>query len=169
MNLAIYLALLVMLSVIVYSFGRPFFRGAPFAPTDRKTMNRMLERAQVKPGERACDIGSGDGRIVIALAKAGAYADGFEINPLLVWWSKIRIKRAGLSQKARIIRKNLWQTDFSPYDVVALFGIPYIMKDLGDKLLAELKPGARVVSNNFAFPTWEAASRQDGIILYTKR
>ena len=168
MDLAIYLALLVLLSVIVYSFGRPFFRGAPFAPTDRKTMNRMLELAQVKPGERACDIGSGDGRIVIALAKAGAYADGFEINPLLVWWSKLRIKSLGLSDKAHIYRKSLWKTDFSPYDVVTLFGIPYIMKPLGEKLYPELKPGARVASNNFKFPNWTPAHKEHGIIVYIR-
>lgn len=168
MELAIYLILLVFLATFAITFGRPFFRGAPFAPTDKKTVTTMLSLAAVRPGERACDIGSGDGRIVVALAQAGADVDGFEINPFLVLWSRQRIIKNELQQKARVYRSNLWKVDYRPYDIVALFGIPYIMKGLEQKLLAELKPGARVLSNRFSFPNWQPVKKESGVYLYVK-
>ena len=112
---------------------------------------------------KAADIGSGDGRIVIALARAGAVAHGYEINPLLVWWSRVKIRRAGLDGRAYIHRKNLWHTDFSSFDAVTVFGVFHIMRRLETKLRRELKPGARAVSIGFEFPTWPAAEKYDGI------
>lgn len=168
MELAIYLTLLVFLAAFAVTFGRAFFRGAPFAPTDKKAVATMLSLAAVQPGEKACDIGSGDGRIVVALAKVGADVDGFEINPFLVLWSRQRIIKNELQERARIHRSNLWKVDYRPYDVVALFGIPYIMRGLEKKLLAELKPGARVLSNRFSFPNWQPVKKEGGVYLYVK-
>lgn len=143
-------------------------RGAVFLPTHRKAVEKMITLLEIKAGERAVDLGSGDGRIVIALARAGAVSHGFEHNPLLVWWSRWRIREAGLSGKAFIHHENFWKADFSQFTVFTLFGINYIMKPLEDKIFSEAPSGARVVSYTFSFPTHTPISSEDGILLYKK-
>ncbi len=146
----------------------PTIHGAIYYPSTDDQIKTMLQLARIRRGERAVDIGSGDGRIVRALAKAGADAHGYELNLLLVIWSWWR----GLSLSPKLRGKhhwaNLWFTSFAKYDVVILFGMTYIMKDLETKLLAELQPGAQVVSNSFPFPNWKPTKRIGRIYLYTK-
>jgi cyclopropane fatty-acyl-phospholipid synthase-like methyltransferase len=144
------------------------FTGAHYVPTSAERTVRMLRLAALTPGERLVDIGSGDGRLVIEAARQGASAYGYELNPALVWWSRRKIRAAHMEGKAEISWKDFWHQDFSRFDVVTVYGIPHIMGLLEKKLLRELRPGARVVSNSFAFPTWEGKS-EDGIFVYTKR
>ena len=168
MELVVYIVLLIVLSVFAITFGSAFFRGAPFAPTNRKGAETMIRLARIQAGDRAVDIGSGDGRLVIALARSGAEAHGLEINRLLVWWANRAIKKAGLASRARTLKKDLWKTDLSSYNVVTVFGISYIMDDLEKKLDRELKPGSRVISNRFRFPNWKPVESENGIHLYVK-
>lgn len=141
-------------------------RGAPYMPSQGKTVRQMVAMAGVLPGERAIDLGSGDGRVVIALARAGAEAHGYEINPLLVWLGRREIRRAGLGDRAFIHWKDFWSVDFSAFDVVTVFGISHIMRVLGRKCRKELKGGARVVANSFPFPKWPQAKRVGEVYLY---
>lgn len=168
-ELIIYGVFLVALGTFALTFGIPFFRGAPYAPTDKQAIEIMLRLAKCTPGERAIDIGSGDGRLVIALARTGARADGCEVNPILVWWSRKNIKKAGLASSASIIKESLWDIDYSKYAVVTVFGIKYIMERLSKKLLAELPAGARVISNKFTLPGWTPVAEEKNIYLYVKR
>lgn len=144
----------------------PSAKGAPFAVTDDETIRKMLALAGVHRGEKAADLGSGDGRIVIALARAGAEAHGYEINPLLVIRARRRIREAGLQNKAFVHWKSFWRVDFSSFRVVTLYGITYIMKGLEEKLKKELTSGARVVSNYFQFPSWTEAAHDGKARLY---
>jgi cyclopropane fatty-acyl-phospholipid synthase-like methyltransferase len=144
-------------------------RGAPYVPSQKKTVEQMVLMAGVLPGERAIDLGSGDGRIVIALAKAGAEAHGYEINPVLVWLGRREIQRAGLEDKAFIHWKDFWSVDFSDFDIVTVFGISHIMRFLGRKCRRELKGSARVVANSFPFPKWPYTKRVGEIYLYERR
>ncbi|MCX6764474.1 MAG: methyltransferase domain-containing protein [Candidatus Nealsonbacteria bacterium] len=147
----------------------PFlFWGALYAPTKEEKVKKMIELLNIKKGEKALDIGAGDGRLVIALASAGALATGFEISPFLVKLAQKNIKKAGLEGKAFVYRKNFWKEDFSQYDAVTVYGIGYIMKSLEKKLKKELKQEARIVSNNFHFPTWEPIKKENNIFLYKK-
>ena len=141
-------------------------RGAIFVPTDRRAVKEMIETLNIKSGDRAVDLGSGDGRIVIALARSGAEAHGYEHNPLLVWWSRHKIRKAGLSGRAFIHRGNFWESDFSKFTVVTVFGINYIMRALEQKLLKEGRDGARIASYTFAFPTLKPSARKNGIYFY---
>jgi len=152
---------------IVYSifFLIPFLVGAPFEPTSSKKIKKILKLAKVKKGEKAVDLGSGDGRIVIALAKKGAEAHGFEINPILVLISKWKIKRAGL-KNAFIHWGSFWKEDFGKYDVITLFQFPTIMKSLRDKMKKELKSKARVVSFYWKFPGWKMKKKIENVHLY---
>ncbi len=144
------------------------FYGAVFASSTPEIIEKMMAFANIKPGEKTADIGSGDGRLVIAMAQRGAKAHGYEINPLLVWLARYNIKKAGLQGKAFIHWQNLWRVDFSEFEVVTVYGISYMMKKLETKLKKELKPGARAVSKYFTFPTWQPSKKENNIYLYIK-
>lgn len=144
----------------------PIIRGAPFVPIDPAVLKRMVELLRVQPGEKAADLGSGDGRVVIALARAGARAQGYEINPLLVLASRRNIKKAGILQRASIRWKDFWTQDLSSFQIITLFGMPHMMKRLREKLAKELQPGARVISHQFMFPDWPVSHQEDQLYLY---
>ena len=166
-NLFVIIALLSFF-IVVYHFFRPILWGAPYAPSDKGKIERMLAFVHVEKGERAVDIGSGDGRIVIELARRGAIATGFERNPILVALSNWRIRRAGLKDRAHVYRRNFWKEDFSSFNVVTIFGITYIMPGLEKKLTKELRPGTRVAVNYFPFPHWKAKRTEKAVYYYEK-
>ncbi len=144
----------------------PSVRGAPFVVSEDVDIETMIRLARVKPGARAVDLGSGDGRIVIAFARAGAQAHGYEINPFLVMRARRNIRNAGLEGRAFAHWKSFWGENLSSYDIVTLYGITYIMKGLEEKLGRELKSGARVLSNYFTFPGWVPKEKDGRICLY---
>ena len=129
-------------------------RKVPFVPSPRDVVDRMLTLADPGPDELLVDLGSGDGRIVVAAARDyGCRALGVEINRELVGYSRERIQRLGL-QRARVIEGDLFRFDFSDADVVILYLLPSVMEALRPRLL-RLKRGARIVSHNYAVPGLE--------------
>jgi hypothetical protein len=144
------------------------FFGAPYVPTENARVDAMLRLAGLRPGERLVDLGSGDGRIVIAAAKAGAIAEGWEISPYLWLLSMWKIRRAGLQDRARIRLGSYWNERFDDADVVTLFLITMQMPRMERKLRGELRPGSRVASYAFPFPRWRHAEKRDGIFLYRR-
>lgn len=136
--------------------------GAPFVPTDRERVREMLALSDLKPGETLLDLGSGDGRIVIAAAKAGARAEGWEVNPYLWLWSKWMIRRAGVADRAKVRLGSYWGDDMGHADVVTLFLITKHMPRMQEKLRRELRPGSRVVSYVFTFPEWDREAQSPG-------
>lgn len=153
-------------SSFLYLLARPMVNGAIYMPTLSAALRKMIDMANIQKGERVADIGSGDGRVVMAFAKKGAEVHGYEINPLLVWESRYLIKKAGFSKNAFVHRKSFWKVDFSSFDVVTVYGIPYIMKRLGEKLRRELKSGTKVISNIYEFPDWKYVEKEKGVYLY---
>lgn len=162
------LSLIVILIVFILSFGVSFLRGAPFAPTPKQGVTKIIELAKIKKGSKAADLGSGDGRIVIALAKAGAEAHGYEINRTLVRLSRIKINMASVSDKAFIHCQNFWKVNFSDYDIIIIFGIPHIMKKLEEKLMKETSAPVTIVCNNFSFPNWKPSYKGGKFYVYEK-
>lgn len=144
------------------------FFGAPYVPTGNERVEAMLRLAGVKPGEKLVDLGSGDGRIVIAAAKAGAIAEGWEISPYLWLLSTWKIRRAGLQDRAKIRLGSYWNERFDDADVVTLFLITMQMPRMERKLREELRSGSRVASYAFPFPRWRHAEKRDGIFLYRR-
>ncbi|MDX2182043.1 MAG: class I SAM-dependent methyltransferase [Bryobacteraceae bacterium] len=129
---------------------------APFVTSPIAVVERMLELANLKPGEVLYDLGSGDGRVLITAAqKYQAKAVGVELSERLVRLSQERIKQEGLDGKCSVIHGNMLDVDFSQADVVTV----YLMRDSNDilrpKLEASLKPGARVVSHDFEIRGWK--------------
>jgi cyclopropane fatty-acyl-phospholipid synthase-like methyltransferase len=116
----------------------------------------MLEMARIKPGETVYDLGSGDGRIVIAAAgRYRAKAVGIEISPKLVASATAEIDKAGLASQARVIQGDVLQTDFSGADVVTMYLETELNAKLRPRLEKFLKPGARVVSHDYPVPGWK--------------
>ena len=143
--------------------------GAPYVPTSNKDVERMVGIALTHPSHRiAADIGAGDGRIVIALARQGIEAHGYEINPFLVWIANRKIRQAGVSNKACVRWKNFWNVNFAPYDVITVFGITQIMPKLEKKLQRELRPGSRVISSIFRFPNWKEVQTEGNLHVYER-
>lgn len=161
------IALILGLSLLVI-FLLPLFGGAPYVPTPKKKVKKMLEMAELKPGEKLIDMGSGDGQILIEATKLGVQAEGYEIDPLLIWLSKKEIRKAGFEAKIKINWKSFWKADVKEADIITFYGIIGIMGKMERKLLAELKPGARVVSYSFAFSKWQPEKHESGIFLYRK-
>lgn len=163
MQIALYVAALVGAPVLGYYLG--IFTGAPYVATERDRVERMLDLAQVGPGTAFADLGSGDGRLVIAAAKRGAQAVGYEINPLLVYLARRAARKAEVARSATFVCGNFRSIDFAPFEVVSVYGVSSLMRVLETKFEHELKPGARVVSNVFALPHWIGQS-DDGLYVY---
>jgi len=160
-----FIALLVFI-FLELCFLASFSYGIFYAPTKIETVETIINLTEIKSGLKAADLGSGDGRIVIALAQAGAEVHGYEINPFLVWLARRKIKKEKLSDKAFIHRKDFWHQDFSSFDIVVIYGIPKIMERLEEKLKREMKPNAKIISNSFVFPSWQYSQKIDGVYLY---
>jgi SAM-dependent methyltransferase len=126
-----------------------------WVPTSPELLTKMLDMAAVTPQDYVVDLGSGDGRNIIAAAKRGATARGFEFNPQMVELSRRLAKEAGVSDKATFVEGDMYEADFSTASVLALFLLPGNLEQLRDKFLA-LKPGTRIVVNTFGIPGWEA-------------
>ncbi len=130
-----------------------------WVPTPQVLVDKMLDMAQVKPGEFVMDLGSGDGRTVITAAKRGARAVGVEYNPDMVALSQRNAEKEGVAGKATFMKADLFETDFSKADVITMFLLPSINLKLRPKILG-LKPGTRIVSNSFDMGDWAADETQ---------
>lgn len=125
-----------------------------WVPTPDATVNKMLELTKITPNDLLMDLGSGDGKTVIAAARRGTRAIGVEFNPDMVALSERRAKEAGVSNLATFIRGDIFETDFSKATVVTLFLLPDLNLRLRPKIL-DMKPGTRVASNSFTMGEWE--------------
>jgi precorrin-6B methylase 2 len=131
------------------------YTDVPFVPTPPKLVDAMLAIADVKPGDVLIDLGSGDGRIVLAAVKKyGIHATGIEIDPELVRESEKTAQELGVADKARFINGDLFGQDLRQASIVTVFLTPGVNLRLRPKLLKELKPGARVVSRTFNMGAW---------------
>ena len=126
------------------------FRGPDviYVPTPPKVVEKMLDMAKVKKGDVVYDLGCGDGRIVVAAAKRGAKATGWDIDPVRVSEAKENVKKNKVEKDAKIIQDDIFTLDLSGAKVITL----YLLPELNVKLipqLEKLKPGSRIVSHDF--------------------
>lgn len=151
--LVVLLIILVVFSYIFASFGLAFIFGAPYVGTSRKMAQEMLEFAGIKEADVVMDIGSGSGTILLtAVQKYGARkAIGYEINPFLVWITRIRAYFAGISDKIEVKRVNFFKTDIEQADIVAFYLLQGAMNKLYERLNDQLAPGTRLISRGFEF------------------
>jgi hypothetical protein len=125
-----------------------------WVPTPQELVDLMLDIAKVTPDDFLIDLGSGDGRTVITAAKRGLNALGIEYEPKMVELSQRLAREAGVEDKAKFEKADLFETDLSRAQVITLFLLPSINEKLRPRLL-ELAPGTRVVSNTFPMGDWQ--------------
>src|SRR5580693_6824083 len=156
---SLHFALLLAAGLPAYSQKlNPMENLAPDIPTPQSVVERMLEAGHVKPGETVYDLGSGDGRIVITAAqKYGAKAVGVELRPDLCDKARERIKELGLEDKASIVQGSALRVNLSAADVVTMYFLSSSNERLRPNLEHWLKPGSRVVSNQFPIKGWKPA------------
>lgn len=137
-----------------------------YVPTPPAVVDAMLKVADVKPTDVVYDLGSGDGRIVIAAAQQrGARGVGVDIDPLRVEEATENARKAGVSDRVQFRQQDLFQTDLREATVVTLYLLPELNLQLRPKLLRELKPGSRIVSHAFSMGDW----KPDRVILVDGR
>jgi precorrin-6B methylase 2 len=128
----------------------------PFVPTTEEAVAAMLKLADVKKSDVVYDLGCGDGRIVVAAAKTyGARAVGIDINPVRINEAKENARTAGVEKLVRFEENDLFLADIHEATVVSLFLLPGVNLKLRPKLLQDLKPGTRIVSNTFDMGDWK--------------
>jgi precorrin-6B methylase 2 len=155
--------LLLAVSALAQCYAQQFSPDnlAPYIPSPQEVVDQMLQAGRVKPGEMVYDLGSGDGRIVITAAqKFHARAVGVELRADLCKSTQARINALGLEDRVKLIHGNLLHVDLSPADVVTLYLLTSSNERLRPNLEKYLKPGARVVSNDFEVRGWTPAEVQ---------
>jgi precorrin-6B methylase 2 len=132
-----------------------------FVPTPQEVVDAMLKMAKVTKNDVIYDLGSGDGRIAITAAKVyGARAIGIDIDPVRISESNAAAKAAGVTDKVTFLNQDLFTTDISQATVVTLYLLPSLNEKLKPKLMKELKPGTRIVSNSFDMGDWKPEQTQ---------
>ena len=129
----------------------------PFVPTPNEVVAGMLRLADVRSGDVVYDLGCGDGRIVVAAARRskGVRAVGVDIDPRRIAEAEENARKAGVADRTRFIREDLFQADLREATVVTLYLLPSLNVRLRPKLLAELAPGTRIVSHGFDMGDWK--------------
>src|SRR5258706_8392761 len=129
----------------------------PYVPTTETAVQAMLKLADVKKTDVVYDLGCGDGRIVITAAKSlGARGVGIDIDPVRISEAKENARKAGVENLVRFEENDLFQANIHEATVVTLFLLPGVNLKLRPKLIQELKPGTRIVSNTFDMGDWKA-------------
>ena len=127
----------------------------PYVPTPPEVVAEMLRLAGIKPGDLLYDLGCGDGRIVIAAAKTyGIRAIGIDIDPVRISESEANAAEAGVKDKVKFVNKDLFESDFKDASVITMYLLTSVNLRLRPKLLAELRPGTRLVSHRFEMGEW---------------
>jgi protein-L-isoaspartate O-methyltransferase len=136
---------------------------APYYPTPETIVDRMLQLGGLKAGEKMYDLGSGDGRLVIAAAgKFHAEAVGVELDKDLCAQSTAKILKLGLNRSAHIVHGDLLKQDYSSADLVTVYLLPDAVNNLVQPLLdRQLKKGARIVAKDFDFRNWKPEKVQN--------
>jgi len=154
----IFTAILFVLFTYVIAFG------APYLPTLKPKVAVALDVLGLKKGQTLLELGSGDGRVLKAAAQRGITAIGYELNPLLVLYSKIRLWR--YRKVVRVVWGNYWRKSLPPADGVFVFLLQPYMKKLDAKIEKEYPDGIRLVSFAFTIDHKKPAKLVEGMYLY---
>jgi len=128
----------------------------PYVPTHEQIVAEMLKVAKVGKNDVLYDLGSGDGRIPITAAQRfGTRGVGVDIDPVRVAEARANAAKAGVADKVKFMQQDLFETDIREATVVTLYLLPDVNLRLRPKLLAELKPGTRIVSHNYDMGDWK--------------
>jgi SAM-dependent methyltransferase len=154
---------LVALLVLLCFAGVVLF-GAPYVPTLRPQIEIALDLADLEPGQTLLELGSGDGRMLVAAAKRGFNAVGYELNPIMaaVCWLRTRRYR----KQIKVIWGDFWRQNWPPTEVIFVFLLPKFMPKLNKKIMHSIDQPVKLVSFAFPVPGRQADQQKDGVYLY---
>jgi SAM-dependent methyltransferase len=158
------IALVLLGAATLFLTSPPAVADVPFVPTPEETVRKMLEVANAGPDDVVYDLGSGDGRIVIAAVRDFGVkrAVGIELDQALVEDSRRNARAAGVADQAQFIAGNIFEEDFSEATVVTMYLLDSVNLRLRPRLLKELRPGTRIVSHQFYMAEWSPDLRTRG-------
>jgi SAM-dependent methyltransferase len=134
---------------------------APYVATDYEVVDAMLAMAEVRPNDFVVDLGSGDGRILIAAARShGARGLGVDIDPARIREARANARAAGVTHRVDFRRQDLFETPLDEADVVTLYLTEEVNRRLRPRILSQMRPGTRVVSHDFGMGEWRPEARQ---------
>ena len=145
----------ILVFLLLLSSAYANLRGAPWAPTNKKSIERFLRLAKIKSGQKMYDLGCGDGRLVFASARAGAQAKGFELSLFMCLLANIFRLFQKNRKKTKISCQDIWRANLNDADLIYFFLMPKIYPKLKQKFENELKPGTKVVSYVWPITGWE--------------
>jgi SAM-dependent methyltransferase len=147
-------ALWTVLGILVLFFFARYFGGmgigAPWLPVRKRDIKAAFDLVEIGAHDVVIDLGSGDGRLLIAAAEKGAQVIGYELNPILCAVSQLRLKRHGA--RYAVYRKDLLDADLSKATVIFFFGIHELMPRVAEKLKKEARHDAKIISFAFELP-----------------
>lgn len=149
--------------------GLSWFAGsdAPFVPTKMELIKKVLQLAGIKKDKKFYELGSGDGRVVLAAAKLGAEAVGIEQSWIRVFWSRYLAQKQKLS-KANFYHGNIFKKSYSDGDIIYIYLLQKAVIRLEGKLKRELKLGSMVITQTYHFPNWQPFKKMGNFWIYTK-
>lgn len=148
--------------ILIFSFVVAF--GAPFLPTLKARTPEVFELLNLRPGQTLLELGSGDGRILRAAAERGIYAIGYELNPVLVLWSRLQTWR--YRKLVTVHWGNYWMRKLPQTDAIYVFLLNPYMKKLDTKIIQDTTKKVKVVSFAFEIPGRTAIAQKNGLFLY---
>lgn len=148
---------LIILPVILLTSPSTYAQhlDVPYVPTPHEVVEAMLDVTGVGPGDYVIDLGSGDGRIVIAAARRGAYGHGIDLNPVRVEEAEENARKAGVTDRVVFLEGDLFDADISRATVITMYLLSSVNLKLRPVLLEVLRPGTRIVSHSFSMGEWE--------------
>lgn len=158
--------LIIIGLVVFFLFSLVILRGAPYLPTLKQQTEDALDLLDLKPGQTLLELGSGDGRFLASAAKRGLYSVGYELNPILVIWTRVRYYKY---RKFISVRwGDFWVSDWPKSDGMYVFLLQKYMKKLDKKLIQYSKDKSyKVVSYGFEIPNKKPTEAKKGLRLYT--
>lgn len=153
---------LVIATLFFSAIGLSWFAGsdAPYVPTKINKCADLLKQAGLKKNHHFYELGSGDGRIVLAAARLGAFATGIEQSWLRVWYSRYQAKKLNL-KNTEFIHGNIFDRQYFPADCIFIFLLQPAVDKLEKKLRKELKKGCIVITQTFHFKNWKPIKKID--------
>ncbi len=157
--------LLLGSAIIVLLFGMVLLFGAPYVPTLRPQVDAAFKLLNLKNGQHLLELGCGDGKVLIAAARRGYRATGYELNPVLVLICRVRTWR--YRHLVRVVWGNFWAEELPPTDGIFVFLLPKYMTKLDKKIIQEFGKPVKLVSYAFPVPNRKLTKQQDGVYLYS--
>ena len=160
---------IIILAIACLMMILSVFIGVPFIPVKNKEARDMISYAEIKPGMKIVDLGSGAGQLLFLAAKQGAIATGYELNFVLCLWTKWKIFWRRLKTKVKVHCLSIYKADLHDTDVVFAYLMPGPMKKLANKLFNELPNKAKIISYAFSVPNHQPIQTIGKILIYEVR